>query len=116
MKKFIIITNSTGIILVAIFIVLFHSSITDDKYVCHSCKAFGRSTAFRVFRYPVVWTPVRLTLSLTDMTCDHQWEWYFANSHGICFNNRENWDGPIGEQPYHEELEKQTPASALKLP
>lgn len=105
MKRKIIMATAAGIALA--IVVCFHSSWTQDRFVCHSCKGFGQSTAFRVFRHPVIWTPIRLTRSITGKDCKHSWEWYFANSHGICFNSRGDWDGPIGTYPYHEELERQ---------
>ena len=106
-KKLIIATPACAGIAIAL-IVLFRTSVTEDDFVCHSCKGFGESTALRVFRCRIIRSPIRLTRSLTGKECDHQWEWYFANSHGICFNSREHWDGPIGTYPYHEELDKQT--------
>ena len=116
MKRKIITATVAGIALAVVIVVCFRSSWTEDRYVCHSCKGFGQSTAFRVFRHPIIRTPIRLTRSLTGRDCKHRWEWYFANSHGICFNSRENWDGQIGTYPYHEELEKQLTENKLVLP
>jgi hypothetical protein len=101
------ITAAAGLGVTVALILLLRSSWTEDRYVCHTCKGFGRSTAFRAFRCRIIWTPIRLTRSLTRNECGHRWEWYFAHSHAICFNSREDWDGPIGIYPYHEELEKQ---------
>jgi hypothetical protein len=106
--KRIIIATAVGLGVAFVFIVLFRSSWTEDRHVCHSCKGFGQSTAVRVFRCVIIRTPIRLTRALTGKECAHEWKWYFANSHGICFNTREDWDGPIGTYPYHEELEKLT--------
>jgi hypothetical protein len=116
MKRKIIITTTVGVAVAVVLIVLFRTSWTEDQYVCHACKGFGQSTAFRWFRHPIIRTPIRLTRSLSGKECDHRWEWYFANSHGICFNSRENWDGQIGTYPYHEELEKQLTENELVLP
>jgi hypothetical protein len=101
------IATAAGLGVAVALILLLWSSWTEDRYVCHSCKGFGQSTAFRAFRCRIIRTPIRLTRSLTGKECAHRWEWYFANSHAICFNSREDWDGPIGTYPYHEELEKQ---------
>lgn len=87
-------------------VALFRLSITHDSYVCHACKGFGKSTALRAFRHPVGRTPIRLTLSITGRECRHKWEWFTASSHGLCFNRREDWDGPIGAHPYQDEVEK----------
>ena len=107
MKRKIMIAGACVIGLAVLLTLLFRSSWTQDRYVCHSCKSFGQSTAFRVFRFPIMRTPIRLTRSLTGTECDHRWEWWFSSSHGICFNSREDWDGPIGTYPYYDELKKQ---------
>lgn len=108
MKRKVIMASAACIVLAVLTVVCFRSSWTQDHYVCHSCKGFGRSAAFRVFRQSIIRTPIHLSRSLAGKGCKHKWEWYFANSHGICFNSREDWDGPIGTYPYHEELERLT--------
>ena len=90
MKRKIIIATAAALGVVVALIVLFRASWTNDQYVCHSCKGFGQSTAFRWFRHLIIRTPIRLTRSLSGKECEHRWEWYFANSHGICFNSRED--------------------------
>ena len=107
MKKIISAGTVVCVTLVMVAIVPFQLSKTRDAYVCHSCKGFGRSTALRVFRFRVIRTHIRLTRSLTGQKCSHTWEWYFANSHGLFFNSRGDWDGPIGAYPYHKELDQQ---------
>lgn|GEM_PF-5976370 len=49
MKRKIKTATVTGIVLAVLFIGLFRSSWTEDRYVCHLCKSFGQSTAFRGF-------------------------------------------------------------------
>jgi hypothetical protein len=102
MLRWLVAAMAAGVVLVA----LFKTSVTRDAYVCHSCKGFGNSTALRVFRHRLVWSPVRLTLSLTGRNCRHTWVWNSASSHGWFFNRREDWDGPIGSYPYLRELEE----------
>jgi len=84
--------------------VLFDLSFTHDSYACYVCRSIGKSYALRVSRVPVWKQRIRVTYSLTRKQCDHEWQWYFANSKGIFFN-RENWDGPIGNYPFAEEID-----------
>jgi hypothetical protein len=107
MKRSVIIAGMVAIAIGVAPIALFSLSVTHDAYVCHQCKGFGSSTALRAFRHIVVRTPIHFARSLTGRKCTHKWEWYFANSHGLCFNSREDWDGPIGTYPYLDELERQ---------
>ena len=83
----------------AAFTVLFGLSRTRDHYGCHLCKTLGDSAALRVFRIPVWRESVKPKWSLTGKPCEHDWQWYSANSEGILLN-REDWDGPIGACPF----------------
>ena len=103
-KRIIFVAIAFLLVPVILFTVLFGVSFTDDSYACYSCRSLGRSKAVRVFRVPVWKKHKRVTLSLTRKQCDHEWQWYFANSKGFLYN-REDWDGPIGNYPFAEEID-----------
>ena len=79
----------------------FGLSRTRDYYVCGKCKSLGEGRALRVFRLRIPLSRIQRTKGMMNISCKHEWRWYFANSEGILLN-KENWDGPLGDYPWAE--------------